>query len=192
MLDTLHDTAPGDPHLYQRAETLAAHLGVNVRTLRKMRSRGDVESVSNAGRVYFRLVEANDRPDPAGRGAEGQGRADLSSQLADVTRALAEARREQAAVVERLHDALTAARVEAERAAGAEREAALLAEVATRDAERAQEDAAHLRAALAIERRRREAAERYSLTPWWRVRERSQLRAQVAGAERLGLPAAVA
>ncbi len=182
-MDTLHEDNPNDPHAYQRAGHLAAALGVTERTLRKMRARGEVESVTSSGRVYFRQVRAADRPDSGDRKTGTEGRADDHREVAALRTALIDARLELHETMTALHERLGAERERAARAEGATREATLLADVATRDAERAATETEKVRAraealaaVLATERQRRRTAERYASVPWWRFSERRRLR----------------
>ena len=73
-------------------------------------------------------------------------------------------------------------------------EVRLLAEVATRDAERAQAHAEALAAELSTERLRRATVARYaaalSAAPWYAWRRRRAIRAHLDGVELVGLPGA--
>ncbi len=185
-MEVLHDTAQGDPALWQPAAALAALCGVNERTVRKWAKTGRAERVMNHGRAYYRLPEQPERPRSAGPDPTARADKGRTPSTSDLQLALVEVQREFTATAERLHTALGAAQVDAERADAGRREAELIAEVAVRDAERHQahaaEVAAHLevtRAELATERQRRRAAELYALTPWWKRRRRHELRAEL-------------
>lgn len=177
MLETMHDTWSGDPSAWHRPEALAEAFGVSIRTVRAMAVRGELERRRvPGGRVYYRRSDAVvDSGRPAAEDPEAAPLVDwLKTEITHVRQAHAED-------VADLRDRLAAAAVAVERQRAEAAEARLLADVAARDAERAQDAAEALRAQLSTERLRRRAAERYAATPWWQVKRRRQLRDQLEG-----------
>ena len=180
----LHDDDPGTPHAWQRCGTLAAALGIAERTVRARALRGDVERMRTpGGAVYFRAPMPStgnqrhpDVSDPA-----------AADEIARLRSALVEAHRERATEIGQLRERLQVAAVAAA-------ESTVLAEVATRDAERAQAHAEALAAELSTERLRRATVARYaaalSAAPWYAWRRRRAIRAHLDGVELVGLPGA--
>ncbi len=173
MLETMHETWNGDPSAWHRPEALAEAFGVSVRTIRAMAKRGELERQRvPGGRVYYRRTAAEVD--------EGQPEADApeAGALVDWLKTeITHARQAHAEDVADLRDRLAAAAVAIERQRAEAAEARLLADVAARDAERAQDAAEAIRAQLSTERLRRRAAERYAATSWWQVKRRRELRA---------------
>ena len=183
MSEVLHEQATGDPRDWQRPEALAEALGVSVRTVRAMAQRGQVERQRvPGGRVYYRMQA------PTGStGDQTQPEQHAPEVLALVERfeaKLSELQRDHAATVAELHERAAAAELGSERQrsaaalAEAARDRALAdAEAAQEAAQRAQEATAAAHAIAATLRQRARAAERLADLPWWRRRERAQLRA---------------
>ena len=194
-MEVLHESS-ADASAWMRPEAMADLLGVSGRTVRTMVQRGQlVRMRAPDGKVYVRQESptGSDRPPEGWKGdpKESEGSPDviLRTQLVELTHA-------HRAETRRLRDALQEALLAAERRRSEVVEARLLADVATRDVGRAREAAEAAQAALATERLRRQTAERYAAAlatvPWYAFRQRARLRDQLAGVDRLGLPAAVA
>jgi len=184
------DFDPGTDDAWQRPDLMAQRLSVTVRTVRSMVSRGELERLEAGGRVYVRRPPGGASEGERIRedGSTGSGWKEADNEGADphlpalverLQTTLIEVTREHAATVAELHSQVRAEAAEASRIRVEAAESRLLAEVATRDAEQA---AAHLevtRAELATERQLRRAAELYAITPWWRRRQRAELRAEL-------------
>ena len=179
MLETMHDTWSGDPSDWHRPEALAEAFGVSVRTIRAMAKRGELERQRvPGGRVYYRRTAAE-----VDGGQPEVPLPEAGALVAWLKTEITHARQAHADDVADLRDRLAAAAVAVERQRAEAAEARLLADVAARDAERAQDAAEALRAQLATERLRRRTAERYATTPWWQVKRRRQLRDELDGGE---------
>ena len=176
ITETLHDDNPHDVEAWQRAETLAEALAVSTRTIRNMVQRGQVERLKVHGRVYYRAV----RPDEAeATGIPGKEEASeaFRNQVSEAAierlqGQLIELAKGRAADVERLHEALGAAKVEAARFQ-AERDAAERDRLRLEAELKREESKLELvKVALERERQRRELAE----VPWyaWRRRRRQR------------------
>ena len=185
--ELLHDCDPGDPYAWQPIAILAAALGIAERSVRARVKAGTVERTKGpGGRTYYRAANGNGRM-PGDRMPAGE-------ELAQLRTELVVQQRHHATQLERLHGELREAAIVAER----QRAAAMLAdaakvraladaEAAQEAAKRAQEATAAAHAIAATLRQRARAAERLADLPWWRRRERAQLRAELAEVEPVAL-----
>lgn len=202
VAELIVDAPVSDPYTWQTSKSLADLLRCSERTIRGWVKKGKTEKTRTMdGGVYYRLIRQEMEDERIENGNGGDPRSAGSpdplpaSTLIEMTRELQTLTEKHQTTVIALHERITAARVEAA-------EVKLLAEVATRDAEREAERADRLEREalrwrqsheemtrrLQAEELRRERAEMFSTmlaaTPWWAFGKRAQLR---AAAETLAL-----
>ena len=160
---------PPNNYAWQRQDVYATRNGIAPRTVRRRVSAGRLERMETGGRVYVRESAASD----TGRGrTTRQPDADPDVFAAALVVAL-EARLD---AVRREHD-VRVARMQADitDAMVSTAELELLAEVATRDAERFRDELAASELELAEEREQRRRLELAAALPWYAFRRRREL-----------------
>lgn len=202
VAELIVDAPVSDPYTWQTSKSLADLLRCSERTIRGWVKKGKTEKTRTMdGGVYYRLIRQEVEDERIENGNGGDPRSAGSpdplpaSALIEMTRELQTLTEKHQTTVIALHERITAAKVETA-------EVKLLAEVATRDAEREAERADRLEREalrwrqsheemtrrLQAEELRRERAEMFSTmlaaTPWWAFGKRAQLR---AAAETLAL-----
>ena len=188
--ETIYEIDPPSVYAWQPVAMLAEALEVSERTIRTWASKGapvpvpsgsgggTVERIRVSGRAYYKVsaVEPEASGDPPA--AEAAGNFQSAAPSNDLVE-LAQAWRQESAT---LRDRVLEACLEAERAKAEAMEAELLAEVATRDAERFAAELAQAELVIAqrdaqveAERHRGRMLERATALPWYAFKRRRKL-----------------